>query len=63
LGSSADLILIGLNSKAQQFSIYLPGVSAGEADIQPSSEWIWVGLAPDDSPLLMRDRSTRKFIV
>jgi serine/threonine protein kinase/Tol biopolymer transport system component len=32
--------LIGLNSKARQFSIYLPGVSAGEADIQPSSEWI-----------------------
>jgi Tol biopolymer transport system component len=31
--------LIQLGGKSQ-FSIYFPGVSAGEADIQPSGEWI-----------------------
>jgi Tol biopolymer transport system component len=40
IGQQRRFDLIGLNSKSQQFSVYLPGVSAGEADIQPSGEWI-----------------------
>jgi serine/threonine protein kinase/Tol biopolymer transport system component len=40
IGQQRRFDLIGLNSKARQFSIYLPGVSAGEADIQHNGEWI-----------------------
>jgi eukaryotic-like serine/threonine-protein kinase len=40
IGQQRRFDLIRLDSKSQQFSIYLPGVSAGEADILPSGEWI-----------------------
>jgi len=39
IGQQRRFDLIGLDRKSQ-FSIYLPGVSAGEADIQPNGEWI-----------------------
>jgi serine/threonine protein kinase/Tol biopolymer transport system component len=39
IGQQRRFDLIGLNSKSQQqFSIYLPGVSAGEADIHPDGQ-------------------------
>jgi eukaryotic-like serine/threonine-protein kinase len=40
IGQQRRFDLVRLNSKSQQFSVYLPGVSAGEADIQRSGEWI-----------------------
>ena len=40
IGQQRRFDLIGLNGKSSQFSVYLPGVSAGEADIQRSGEWI-----------------------
>jgi len=40
IGQQRRFDLVGLNSKSKQFSIYLPGVSAGEADILPNGEWI-----------------------
>jgi len=39
IGQQRRFDLIQLGGKSQ-FSIYFPGVSAGEADIQPSGEWI-----------------------
>jgi eukaryotic-like serine/threonine-protein kinase len=40
IGQQRRFDLIRLDSQSQQFSIYLPGVSAGEADIVRSGEWI-----------------------
>jgi len=40
IGEQRRFDLIRLAGKSEQFSIYLPGVSAGEADIQPSGEWV-----------------------
>jgi Tol biopolymer transport system component len=40
IGQQRRFDLVRLDSKSQQFSVYLPGVSAGEADIQRSGEWI-----------------------
>src|SRR5260370_23168827 len=40
IGQQRRFDLIGLNGKSQQFSVYLPGVSAGEADFQRSGEWM-----------------------
>ncbi len=40
IGQQRRFDLIGLNSKSQQFSLYLPGVSAGEADFLRNGEWI-----------------------
>jgi serine/threonine protein kinase len=40
IGQQRRFDLIGLNGKSQQFSLYLPGVSAGEADILRNGEWI-----------------------
>jgi serine/threonine protein kinase/Tol biopolymer transport system component len=40
IGQQRRFDLIRLDSKSQQFSIYLPGVSAGEADILRNGEWI-----------------------
>src|SRR5258708_32714734 len=40
IGQQRRFDLIGLNGKSQQFSLYLPGVSAGEADFQRSGEWM-----------------------
>jgi serine/threonine protein kinase/Tol biopolymer transport system component len=39
LGEQRRFDLIGLNPKSE-FSIYLPGVSAGEADIQRTGDWM-----------------------
>jgi eukaryotic-like serine/threonine-protein kinase len=38
IGQQRRFDLIGLNSKSQQFSMYLPGVSAGEADFLPDNQ-------------------------
>jgi eukaryotic-like serine/threonine-protein kinase len=40
IGQQRRFDLIGLDSKSQQFSVYLPGVSAGEVDIQRNGDWI-----------------------
>jgi eukaryotic-like serine/threonine-protein kinase len=40
IGQQRRFDLIRLDSKSPQFSIYLPGVSAGEADILRNGEWI-----------------------
>ncbi len=40
IGQQRRFDLIHLASKSPQFSVYLPGVSAGEADIQRNGEWI-----------------------
>jgi len=40
IGQQRRFDLIGLNGKSQQFSLYLPGVSAGEADFQRGGEWM-----------------------
>ena len=40
IGQQRRFDLVRLDSKSQQFSVYLPGVSAGEADIQRHGEWI-----------------------
>jgi serine/threonine protein kinase/Tol biopolymer transport system component len=40
IGEQRRFDLIGLNGKSQQFALYLPGVSAGEADFQRSGEWL-----------------------
>jgi serine/threonine protein kinase/Tol biopolymer transport system component len=42
-----DLVHLDGNSNAQQFSIYLPGVSAGEADITRDGRWITYVTHPD----------------
>jgi Tol biopolymer transport system component len=47
IGQQRRFDLIRLDSKAQQFSVYLPGVSAGEAEIQPNGEWITYVSHPD----------------
>jgi serine/threonine protein kinase/Tol biopolymer transport system component len=40
IGQQRRFDLIGLDSRSQQFSIYLSGVSAGEAAILPNGQWI-----------------------
>ncbi len=40
IGQQRRFDLIRLDSQSQQFSIYLPGVSAGEADLMRNGEWI-----------------------
>jgi Tol biopolymer transport system component len=40
IGQQRRFDLVRVDSNAQQFSIYLPGVSAGEADPQRNGEWI-----------------------
>ncbi len=40
IGQQRRFDLVRLDSKSQQFSVYLPGVSAGEADFQRNGEWI-----------------------
>ncbi|MFY9682831.1 MAG: protein kinase [Candidatus Sulfotelmatobacter sp.] len=47
IGEQRRFDLVRLTGASQQFSIYLPGVSAGEADIQPSGEWITYVEHPD----------------
>ena len=47
IGQQRRFDLVRLDSKSQGFSIYLPGVSAGEADIQPNGEWITYVSHPD----------------
>ena len=40
IGQQRRFDLVRLDSKSQQFSVYLPSVSAGEADILRTGEWI-----------------------
>jgi serine/threonine protein kinase/Tol biopolymer transport system component len=40
IGQQRQFDLVQLDGKSQQFSVYLPGVSAGEADITANGEWI-----------------------
>ncbi len=40
IGQQRRFDLVRLENKSQQFSVYLHGVSAGEADILPNGEWI-----------------------
>ncbi len=40
IGQQRRFDLVRLDSKSQQFSVDLPGVSAGEADISRNGEWI-----------------------
>jgi serine/threonine protein kinase/Tol biopolymer transport system component len=47
IGQQRRFDLIRLDSKSQQFSVYLPGVSAGEADISRNGEWITYVAHPD----------------
>jgi serine/threonine protein kinase/Tol biopolymer transport system component len=47
IGQQRRFDLVRLDRKAQQFSVYLPSVSAGEADIQPNGEWITYVSHPD----------------
>ncbi len=47
IGQQRRFDLVRLDSKSQGFSIYLPGISAGEADIQPNGEWITYVSHPD----------------
>ena len=47
IGQQRRFDLIGLDSKSQQFSVYLPGVSAGEVDIERNGEWITYVVHPE----------------
>jgi eukaryotic-like serine/threonine-protein kinase len=47
IGQQRRFDLIRLDSKSQQFSIYLPGVSAGEADVLRNGEWITYVVHPE----------------
>ncbi len=47
IGQQRRFDLIGLDSKSQQFSVYLPGVSAGEVDIQRAGDWITYVVHPE----------------
>jgi serine/threonine protein kinase/Tol biopolymer transport system component len=42
IGQDRRFDLIGVNGKSRQFSLYLPGVSVGEADILPNGEFVYV---------------------
>ena len=47
IGQQRRFDLIGMDSKSQQFSVYLPGVSAGEVDIQRNGDWITYVVHPE----------------
>jgi len=47
IGQQRRFDLIRVNRNSQQFSIYLPGVSAGEADITRNGEWMTYVSHPD----------------
>jgi Tol biopolymer transport system component len=47
IGQQRRFDLIRMNGNSQQFSIYLPGVSAGEADISRNGEWMTYVSHPD----------------
>jgi Tol biopolymer transport system component len=47
IGQQRRFDLIRLDGKSQQFSIDLPGVSAGEADLTPDGEWVTYVSHPD----------------
>ena len=47
IGQQRRFDLIGLDSKSQQFSVHLPGVSAGEVDIQRNGDWITYVVHPE----------------
>ncbi|MGA7169182.1 MAG: protein kinase, partial [Candidatus Sulfotelmatobacter sp.] len=47
IGQQRRFDLIGMKGNAQQFSMYLPGVSAGEADFTRNGEWMTYVSHPD----------------
>ncbi len=47
IGEQRRFDLIRMNGKSAQFSIYIPGVSAGEADITRNGEWMTYVSHPD----------------
>jgi serine/threonine protein kinase/Tol biopolymer transport system component len=47
IGQQRRFDLIRMAGKSEQFSIYLPGVSAGEADVFRTGEWITYVAHPD----------------
>ena len=47
IGQQRRFDLIGMDSKSQQFTVYLPGVSAGEVDIQRNGDWITYVVHPE----------------
>ena len=47
IGQQRRFDLVHMDNNAQQFSIYLPGVSAGEADITRDGRWITYVTHPD----------------
>jgi serine/threonine protein kinase/Tol biopolymer transport system component len=47
IGQQRQFDLIRLDGKSQQFSIYLPNVSAGEADMTRDGEWVTYVSHPD----------------
>jgi serine/threonine protein kinase/Tol biopolymer transport system component len=59
IGQQRRFDLVRMDSQSKQFSMYLPGVSAGEADIQRSGQWITYVSHPDLS--LWRSRPDGSF--
>ena len=47
IGQQRRFDLVHMDSNAQQFSIYLPGVSAGEADVTRDGRWVTYVTHPD----------------
>ena len=47
IGQQRRFDLVRLEDKSQQFSVFLPGVSAGEADITRNGEWVVYVSHPD----------------
>ena len=47
IGQQRRFDLIRLDSKSPEFSVYLPGISAGEADFQPKGELVTYVTHPD----------------
>jgi eukaryotic-like serine/threonine-protein kinase len=47
IGQQRRFDLVHMDNNAQQFSIYLPGVSAGEADVTRDGRWITYVTHPD----------------
>jgi hypothetical protein len=56
LGEDPRVELLRYGLKAQRFDPYLGGLSAGPVDISADGKW----MAPDDAPLLMRNRSVQE---
>ena len=59
IGQQRRFDLVRLDSKSQQFSVYLPGVSAGEADFERNGEWITY--VTPSRPHPVAEQARRKF--